>query len=314
MARSRNFAIRLTGLALVLMPLAGAGCRAPAPVTGPTGCLVTIADEDAFVDETLSTLRRNFFSPAYVDRTRGVIRTRPETSKQWFEFWRGDAPGGYQVWESSLHTIRRTVTVNWELVPGTGRTVAGALVAQEPMTPVRTGPTQRSGLHADSPKLQRQSSGPVGTMTPVRGGQPAASGAPRQAPPAQYPPARTPTASGAGVMTPVGGRSPSVSAPAAPRGAAPIARPKGPATYRVTIEVSKERYNAPERQVTTVSGALGIYSERLPTTEGVRASRDASEAWLPLGRDGLLEAQLLDAIVSAAGVRERSPLPASPAK
>lgn len=68
----------------------------------------------------------------------------------------------------------------------------------------------------------------------------------------------------------------------------------GTMTARVSVEVEKTRYNAPERQVTTSSGALAIYSERIPTTEGLFKARDASERWIPLGRDGLMEAVLLE--------------------
>ena len=66
-----------------------------------------------------------------------------------------------------------------------------------------------------------------------------------------------------------------------------------PGPYRIAVEVEKLRYSAPERQVTTASGALAIYNERLPTTEGLRGARNRQEAWGSLGRDGLLEAVLL---------------------
>jgi hypothetical protein len=67
---------------------------------------------------------------------------------------------------------------------------------------------------------------------------------------------------------------------------------------RVSVRVDKQRYSAPERQVTTASGALAIYSEHLPTTEGLLASRTEGEHWIPLGRDVLLEQYLLDTIAS----------------
>ncbi|MDX2200753.1 MAG: hypothetical protein SF069_17485 [Phycisphaerae bacterium] len=71
-------------------------------------------------------------------------------------------------------------------------------------------------------------------------------------------------------------------------------QPAGPKPYVLTVVVNKERYSAPERQVTTTSGALGIYSERLPTTEGLRRAQAPGATWLPQGRDALLERQLLD--------------------
>ena len=98
-------------------------------------------------------------------------------------------------------------------------------------------------------------------------------------------------------------------------------RPGDPALgeYVVRVEVEKERFSSPERQVTTTSGALAIYSERLPTTEGLRASRLRDDHWVPLGRDGLLEAYLLErlaalpATVTAALPRDHDAPPESAA-
>lgn len=78
------------------------------------------------------------------------------------------------------------------------------------------------------------------------------------------------------------------------------ARPAG--AYRVSIEVAKSRYSAPERQVTTTSGILGIYSERIPTEEGRRGPRSVGEHWVALGRDGLLEAHLADRLAELPSV------------
>jgi hypothetical protein len=77
-------------------------------------------------------------------------------------------------------------------------------------------------------------------------------------------------------------------------------RPSDPAlaAYVLSVEVEKERFSSPERQVTTTSGALAIYSERLPTTEGLRASRLRDDHWVSLGRDGLLEAYLLERLAA----------------
>ncbi len=67
--------------------------------------------------------------------------------------------------------------------------------------------------------------------------------------------------------------------------------------YRVSVRVDKSRLSVPQRQVTTASGALVVYSQRIPTVEGTRAApRD--EQWVPLGRDGLLEGDLLARFVN----------------
>ena len=183
------------------------GCQAPAPTTGPTRATIWIDDRDAFFDEALSALRSYSYTPGIVDRENGLIRSQPETSKQWFEFWRKDASSGYQTLESSLHTMRRIVTVELEQPgsePAPGSRPAGAV--SEALEPAR---------------------------------------ASREQP------------------------------------------------YVMTVTVEKQRFNAPERQVTNITSALGIYSERLPTSEGLRNAATAGERWISIGRDADLERALI---------------------
>ncbi len=197
-----------TGLALT-------GCRAPLPPEGPTELRLHVPDYEAFFDASLSVLRRYDFAPDYADRLRGVIVSEPVTSGQWFEPWRVDAPGGYQLLESSLHTVRRVVTVRIE--------------------------------------------------------------------PHEMPAATTePTV--ADVLSDEWDREPPV---------------WGVKTYRVSVQVDKARFSAPERQITTASGALAIYSTRIPTTEGVRGPAGRDIDWVPVGRDPLLEAFLLEKLANA---------------
>ena len=203
---------------LVLAALLVTGCQAPLPPAAPTALIVRIPDYDAFLDDSLSLLRRYDFTPDYVDRDRGRIISQPSTSGQWFEFWRVDSQGTYQLVESSLHTLRRVVTVD--------------------VKPLDTPP-------ADTAAAPEAAS---------------ADATPNDVPTAQ-PPAST--------------------ADADPR-------------YRLAVRVDKYRYSAPERQVTTASGALAIYSERLPTTEGLRGAASRGAAWVPLGRDALLEGFLIE--------------------
>lgn len=195
------------------------GCEAPAPTSEIPQRRVWISDRDAFINDTLTLLREHDFPPRRVDRVGGVTVAGPTTSGQWFEFWRADSRGSYQSLESSLHTIRRTVTVRLAADP----TVAAA---------------------------------------------PGASTSPSSA---------------------------------------------GPHT--VSVQVEKERYSATERQVTTPLSALAIYSDKLPTEQGVRASRSEGEHWVPLGRDPLLEDYLLEKIVDrsggASGSVESTPAPST---
>ena len=46
------------------------------------------------------------------DAQEGVIRTQPLTGGQFFEFWRDDNVGSFNLAEANLHTIRRIVELN----------------------------------------------------------------------------------------------------------------------------------------------------------------------------------------------------------
>ncbi|MBU0639369.1 MAG: hypothetical protein KKB50_10940 [Planctomycetes bacterium] len=180
-----------------------------------------IPDYDAFIDATLTLLRERDFAPRQVDRQRGLIVAGPATSGQWFEFWRVDSQGGYQVLEASLHTIRRTVNINLEPLDG------------------RPEPPPSDMARASQPSSSPENGAADGALPDTAHSQ----------------------------------------------------------RYNVIVRVDKDRYGAPDRQVTTASGALAIYSERLPTEEGLRGARSESACWVPLGRDPLLEAYLLAKIV-----------------
>lgn len=188
-----------SGLAAMVAGIA-AGCRAPPQPLVATEVTVRAKDYDGLLDAVTRTLRRYDFAPQRVERADGLVVSQPTTSGQWFEVWRVDSRGGYQLLESSLDTMQRVATVRIE------------------------------PLGADSDD------------------------------------------------------------------------------YRIGVEVTKSRLNSPERQITTASGALAIFSEKMPTTEGIRASQWRGDRWVELGRDVLLENFLLDRIVKAAPV---DPLPAA---
>lgn len=190
---------------LALCAFFAAGCAPPPRVIGPTDAILRIPDYEEFIDETLSVMRRADFPPAQVDRVRGVTVSRPSTGGQWWEFWRDDVHGGYQILEASIATVRRVVTIRVEPQPAVGE----------------------------------------------------------------------------------------------------------PNEYRVNVVVEKARFSSPERQVTTASAALRIFSERLPTDEGVRVTRTRGAHWVPLGRDGLLEVALLQRLARLPGVQLCSSIPAT---
>ncbi|MBN1344717.1 MAG: hypothetical protein JXQ73_18640 [Phycisphaerae bacterium] len=77
-----------------------------------------------------------------------------------------------------------------------------------------------------------------------------------------------------------------------------IQRQPEPGHYRVSVEVEVFRYSAPERQVSTPSGALLMYSEKLPTEQGERLQPMEDVHWVRLGRDPQLEGLLLRRILN----------------
>ena len=54
-------------------------------------------------------LKSRGFSLDRVDRRRGLIVTNPLTSRQWFEFWCQDVVTSKEIFEASLHTMRRII-------------------------------------------------------------------------------------------------------------------------------------------------------------------------------------------------------------
>ncbi len=71
-----------------------------------------------------------------------------------------------------------------------------------------------------------------------------------------------------------------------------------PGRYRVSVRVDVFRYSAPERQVTTPSGALLMYSEKFPTESGEMIVPQEVLHWVRLGRDPHMEGALLRRILN----------------
>ena len=80
---------------------------------------------------------------------------------------------------------------------------------------------------------------------------------------------------------------------------------------RVSVRVDVYRYSLPERQVTTASGALRIFSAKTPTL----ADGGGEGRWVLLGHDSHLEAELLGRIatLSDGGVAELASVESTPA-
>lgn len=57
-------------------------------------------------------LAKMHFTVAKSDTELGIIKTRPLTAGQFFEFWRKDNVGSFNSAEANLHTIRRIAELN----------------------------------------------------------------------------------------------------------------------------------------------------------------------------------------------------------
>ncbi len=113
-------AVVFLGLAAML----SGGCFDPPAEYGPVQADVITSEEtdfEAMWDTVLRVLQRYDFRPDRQDRREGVITTLPITSRQWFEFWRDDAIGLYQMTEASLHTIQRQAVIKIRRRPEPGR-------------------------------------------------------------------------------------------------------------------------------------------------------------------------------------------------
>lgn len=114
---------------------ASVSCRSrPQPVSGESTIRLTATD--AAADEALwvavqDSLRDYCFRIDRVDLREGVVTTLPETSKQYFEFWRRDAVTAYDVWESSINPMRRWVEVRAVKEPPQSQRVVAVTVHKE---------------------------------------------------------------------------------------------------------------------------------------------------------------------------------------
>jgi hypothetical protein len=90
---------------------ATASKSAVAPTTAPS-MSVAANDFDALWTAIDETSRELLFMPARQDRRVGLYRTDPMVSSQWFEPWRQELKTMDAVIQSSLGTIRRTLTVD----------------------------------------------------------------------------------------------------------------------------------------------------------------------------------------------------------
>jgi len=104
------------GVSAVVCGLILAGCA------GQRGQTLTLVETEpvcfadlekaAAMHAAEDVLAKMHFVIEKADAEAGLIRTRPLTGAQFFEFWRTDSAGGFNAAEANLHSIRRTVELH----------------------------------------------------------------------------------------------------------------------------------------------------------------------------------------------------------
>ena len=112
MDRSKNRNLFCAGVALALL----AGCATPRNQATEPGqdalrlSNVSVADAMTAAEDVLG---RMHFVLEKADRQQGLIRTKPLSGAQLLEFWRSDNVGPAQTLEANLHTLRRSVELQF---------------------------------------------------------------------------------------------------------------------------------------------------------------------------------------------------------
>jgi len=128
----------------LLMPVVMvAGCARVPEMRLANPMALTGADPATAEQVARRVLAEMRFPIEYPSARPGLVTTEPLTGDSWFEFWREDTVGSHQVAESSLHTVRRRVSVS--VAPkGQGCEVL-VRVAKERLSAPGVAPEQISG-------------------------------------------------------------------------------------------------------------------------------------------------------------------------
>ena len=105
--KSRNIIIVMT----ILLPAMLIGCTEQRRPTQDTIAVVKQYSFDDVWTVCLTSLEDRGLQVDRQDRRFGLIVSEPIVGKQFFEFWRGDAVTSDDTLTSSLHTVRRIVSI-----------------------------------------------------------------------------------------------------------------------------------------------------------------------------------------------------------
>lgn len=90
----------------------------------PASVTVEAADYDKLWHACEESLRSRRFALDRMDYRDGVMSSAPLTSKQFWELWRSDVVGTYDIMEGSVGTLRRTIRFELTRNPAGGCSVA----------------------------------------------------------------------------------------------------------------------------------------------------------------------------------------------
>lgn len=111
-----------------------AGCAAryadPTPAA-PAQIAVNDAEYAALFEASETVIRRYGWPVGVSDARQGLITTDPVGSQHAFEFWRADVNTHQDFWESTMASIRRTVTVTISPEQPDGNRVLEVVVQKE---------------------------------------------------------------------------------------------------------------------------------------------------------------------------------------
>lgn len=103
-------------------------------------------------------LEQMHFTISQMDMSKGTLATNPLPGAQFFEFWRKDAVNSASLAESSLHTLRRSVTLDFS------EQETGILARCHALTERLNVPNREIAGHSRAYGLLTESSASVPTM------------------------------------------------------------------------------------------------------------------------------------------------------
>ena len=104
--------IKYISLIIVMLSLYLAGCAPQQQITIDDPLILPAVDKELAMSAAEDVLAEMLFVIEKYDPQAGVVRTRPLTAAQFFEFWRGDNAEPQTATQANLQSLQRTVEIN----------------------------------------------------------------------------------------------------------------------------------------------------------------------------------------------------------